>query len=71
MSAKICIFFETSKQFEQIVKNKRKIYQNTYIPLPANFEVSPLLVHQFSIDTPSKLWTMYGVSMEYVWSIFG
>ena len=35
------------------------------------FVYSPSLVHHFSIDTPYKLWTMYGVSMEYVWSIFG
>ena len=34
------------------------------------FDVSPSLLHHFSIDTPSKLWTMYGVSVEYVWSIF-
>ncbi len=35
------------------------------------FFLCPLLVHHYSIDTPSKLWSMYGVSMEYVWSIFG
>ena len=34
------------------------------------FDVSPSLLHNFSIDTPSKLWTIYGVSVEYVWSIF-
>ena len=32
---------------------------------------SPSLLHRISIVTPSKRWTIYGVSMEYVWSILG
>ena len=32
---------------------------------------TPSLLHRISIVTPSKRWTIYGVSMEYVWSILG
>ena len=49
--------------------NKKK-YQNTYFQHPSSSEVSPSLVHQFSIDTPSKRWTCDGVTMEYRWSIY-
>ena len=33
--------------------------------------VPPMLVHRCSIVSPSKRWTIDGVTMEYRWSIFG
>ena len=33
--------------------------------------VAPSLLHRWSIATPSKRWTIDGVTMEYRWSIFG
>ena len=30
-----------------------------------NFAYTPSILHCFSIDTPSKLWSIYGVCMEY------
>ena len=33
--------------------------------------VGPSLLHRWSIATPSKRWTIDGVTMEYRWSIFG
>ena len=44
---------------------------NPPLILRSTSEASPSHVHRFSIVTPSKRWTMYGVSMEYVWSILG
>jgi hypothetical protein len=32
-------------------------------------EVSPSLLHHISIDTPSKRWTIDGLSMDYRWII--
>ena len=36
-----------------------------------NSAYPPLLLHRFSIVTPSKRWTIDGVTMEYRWSILG
>ena len=33
--------------------------------------VGPSLLHRWSIASPSKRWTIDGVTMEYRWSIFG
>ena len=35
------------------------------------FYYTPSFVHQFSIDPPSKRWTIDGVSMEHLRSIYG
>ena len=55
---------------DAIKKKNVALAKNKNIWHNRNYYVSPSLVRQFSIDTPSKLWSMYGVSMEYVWSIF-
>ena len=38
---------------------------------PCSSYVAPSLLHRWSIATPSKRWTIDGVTMEYRWSIFG
>ena len=36
-----------------------------------NSAYPPLLLHRFSIVSPSKRWTIDGEAMEYRWSILG
>ena len=38
--------------------------------IPLNSYDTPSVVHRSSIDTPSKRWTIDGLSMEYRWSIY-
>ena len=64
--------FPSQKQFNTKTRRRKERilsgFASQRLKILLDNLISPKILHQFSIDTPSRRWTIDGVSMEYpIW----